>query len=114
MNTDGDRHITAYPTHRDMKGRVGLVIPVWFAEDAPDALCEQLLRTTLADCPVCLEPEHVILVVDGVPRLTALAERLVAECAEAWGAPFRVLAPGVNQGKGGALVAGWEALLADP
>jgi hypothetical protein len=105
--------MTAYPTHRDMKGRVGLVVPVWFPTDAPDALCERLLRTTLADCPACLEPEHVVLVVDGVPRLTALAERLAEEGAAAWGAPFRVLAPAVNQGKGGALVAGWEALLAD-
>lgn len=104
----------AYPTHRDMRGRVGLVVPVWFSADAPDDLCERLLRTTLADCPACLEPRHVVLVVDGVPRLTALAERLAEECAEAWGAPFRVLAPAVNQGKGGALVCGWAALLAEP
>jgi hypothetical protein len=106
--------MTAYLTHRDMTGRVGLVVPVWFSADAPDDLCERLLRTTLADCPACLKPEHIVLVVDGVPRLTTLAERLAAECAAEWGAPFRVLAPAVNQGKGGALVAGWEALLADP
>ena len=64
---------TAYPTRPDMRGRVGLVVPVWFPEDLPDAVCETLLRTTLADCGSCLRPEHVALVVDGVPRLAALA-----------------------------------------
>ena len=39
----------AYPTRPDMLGRVGLVVPVWFPDDLPDAECETLLRTTLAD-----------------------------------------------------------------
>src|SRR5688572_4786932 len=102
----------AYPTRPDMLGRVGLVVPVWFPEDLPDAVCETLLRTTLADCWSCLRPEHVALVVDGVPRLAALAQRLSAEMGS--GSGFQVLAPAVNQGKGGALVVGWQALLADP
>jgi hypothetical protein len=120
----------AYSTRHEMRGRVGLVVPVWFPEDLPDAVCETLLRTTLADCSSCLRPEHVALVVDGVPRLAALAERLSAELGGGLGecvaptplrgvpppggAAFQVLAPAVNQGKGGALVVGWEALLADP
>jgi hypothetical protein len=95
----------AYPTRREMRGRVGLVVPVWFPEDVPDALCETLLRTTLADCTSCLRPEHV-------------AQRLSAEpggrSGDPDGAAFRVLASVENQGKGGALVLGWEALLADP
>jgi hypothetical protein len=107
----------AYSTRHEMRGRIGLVVPVWFPEDLPDALCETLLRTTLADCSSCLRPEHVALVVDGVPRLAALAQRLSAEVGGS-GAPddiaFQVLASAVNQGKGGALVVGWEALLADP
>jgi hypothetical protein len=107
----------AYSTRHEMRGRVGLVVPVWFPEDLPDALCETLLRTTLADCSSCLRPEHVALVVDGVTRLAALAERLSGEIGGS-GAPddiaFQVVAPAVNQGKGGALVVGWEALLADP
>jgi hypothetical protein len=101
----------AYPVRDEMRGRVGLVVPVWYPEDAADALCETLLRTTLADWASCLRPEHVALVVDGVPRLAALAERLREELS---GGAFRVLAPAVNQGKGGALVVGWEALLGDP
>jgi hypothetical protein len=90
---------------------VGLVVPVWYPEEAPDALCETLLRTTLADWASCLRAEHVALVVDGVPRLAALAQRVNAELS---GGAFQVVAPAVNQGKGGALVVGWEALLADP
>jgi hypothetical protein len=107
----------AYPTRDEMRGRVDLVVPVWFPENVPDALCETLLRTTLAGCSSCLRPEHVALVVDGVPRLTALAQRLSVELGGSSGEPttaFQVLSPIVNQGKGGALVVGWEALLADP
>lgn len=103
--------MVAYPIRSEMRGRVGLVVPVWYPADAPDALCEALLRTTLADWSSCLRAEHVALVVDGVPRLAALAERLNAELS---GGGFQVVAPAVNQGKGGALVVGWEALLADP
>jgi hypothetical protein len=107
----------AYPTRDEMRGRVGLVVPVWFPQEVPDTLCETLLRTTLAGCSSCLYPEHVALVVDGVPRLAALAQRLSAELGgsgRSGGAGIQVLAPEVNHGKGGALVAGWEALLADP
>jgi len=94
-----------------MRGRVGLVVPVWYPEAAPDALCETLLRTTLADWSSRLLAHHVALVVDGVPRLAALAQRVSAELS---GGAFQVVAPVVNQGKGGALVVGWKALLADP
>ena len=79
-----------------MRGRVGLVIPVWFPEDVPDAVCERLLRTTLADWETCLRAEHVALVVDGVPRLRTIAERLADELTGGGPAAFRVLAPAVN------------------
>jgi hypothetical protein len=108
---------TAYPTRHDMLGRVGLVVPVWFSPDTPETTCEALLRTTLTDCASCMLPEHVALVVDGVPHLAALAERLSLELAASGGAgsagAFRVLKPPENQGKGGALVIGWESLLAE-
>jgi hypothetical protein len=103
--------MVAYPIRNEMRGRVGLVVPVWYPEDAPDALCETLLRTTLTDWSSCLRAEHVALVVNGVPRLAALAERINAELG---GGAIRVVAPAANQGKGGALVVGWETLLADP
>jgi hypothetical protein len=56
----------------------------------------------------------VALVVDGVPHLATLAERLSQELGSPSGAAFRVLSPPENQGKGGALVVGWEALLENP
>jgi hypothetical protein len=111
--------MTAYPTRREMVGRVGLVVPVWFSPETPEALCESLLRTTLSDWASCFEAEHVVLVVDGIPHLAELARRLSVELAAEGRARggssgvFRVLSPAVNQGKGGALAVGWEALLAE-
>jgi hypothetical protein len=102
--------MTANLTREDMVGQVGLVVPVYYREQVPDDVCENLLRTTLAGYAGCLQPQHIVLVVDGAQRLTGLAERLSSELA--CGA-FRVKTLRVNQGKGGALVVGWEELLAD-
>jgi hypothetical protein len=103
----------AYPSAAALRGRVGVVIPAWFApETAPEAAAA-LLLTTLAGSDAVVAPHDVIVVADGSPVAAAAAAALRERLGHEWGYPFQLLELPENQGKGAALVAGMRALLRD-
>ena len=94
-----------------MRGRTGMVVPVWYPAETEAAQAEALLLTTLADSPCCVLPEDVVVVVDGCPTAAVAAWALRERLAVDWGAPFQLIDAPVNRGKGAALVAGIRHLL---
>jgi hypothetical protein len=96
-----------------MRGRVGLVVPAWFAAETPVEQAAALLLTTLQGSETCLDARDIVVVADGSP-VAAEAGRQVRDLLGAgWPAPFRLLELPENRGKGGAIVAGIRSL-ADP
>ncbi len=98
---------TTYTPLTALRGRVGCVIPIWFAPDLEATAAARLLRSTIAGSDVCLDPGDVLLVVDG----SAVGENAARRLSEESGCRLRVLPD--NRGKGGALAAGFEQLLAE-
>ena len=105
------RRQTLYPRHASMRGRVGVVIPVWLAPDTAPEQAERLLETTLADSPACLRPDDVVVVSDGSPVAAAAARAVRDRLGREWGSPFDLLELPENGGKGAALGAGIRRLL---
>src|SRR5690349_3614245 len=96
-----DRELdTAYPSAAEMRGRVGVVIPCWFSPSTDPALARRLLRTTLAGSEAWLEPEQVLLVIDGSEVAADAAEAIRREL------PFRLELLPDNRGKAAAVESG--------
>jgi hypothetical protein len=102
---------SAYPGHAALRGRVGVVVPAWFAPETLVAEAARLLMATLEDTPACLAPGDVAVVVDGSPVALEAARMLREQLGQAWGASFQLIDLETNRGKGAALVAGIRWLL---
>lgn len=88
---------------------VGMVIPVWFSRETPQEQIEQLLFATLEDWEVFVKPERVVIVLDGCEWcLKPLKWVQKALNGEGWS----VILQERNEGKGAAVVAGIESILA--
>ena len=85
--------------------RVGMVVPAWYPEEAPEELVRQLLARTLCGVESLCAAEDVVLVLDGQPRWASLLE----EVARQRGFSFEALPR--NEGKGAAVARGIERLL---
>jgi len=103
-----------YPDRSEMLGRVGVVIPAWFSRHLPVAEAEGLLYTTLVGSPSCVQPEDIVVVVDGSPVASAAAAAVLERLTAEWGQPFTILELQENQGKGAALTVGIRHLLERP
>ncbi|MCC6444977.1 MAG: glycosyltransferase [Armatimonadetes bacterium] len=99
---------SAYAACQDIRGRLGMVVPAWFPTDTPQEQVEALLRATLSDFDSLLEPERLVVVVDGQERILRAAGRLRPQLG-----PFHVVWQEENRGKAAAVVAGIRALLPD-
>lgn len=100
-----------YPQRSAMIGRVGMVVPAWYAPDTTGDAAEALLETTLAGCGSCVLPGDLVVVTDGSPVAARAAGSLRARDSAEWADPFDLLELPENRGKGGALVAGIRRLL---
>lgn len=104
---------TTYAPASALWGRVGCIVPVWFPGRVDAEEAAVYLRTTLAGTTTCLDPQDLLLVIDGCAAAAAAAERLRTEFAAEWGTPFQLMTLPQNRGKGGALSAGLERVLAE-
>ncbi len=102
---------SVYPLRESMIGRVGLVVPAWFAPDTSPQLARELLHATLGDLPSCLAPADALVVVDGSPVAAAAARAVLAGLSAGGAPPFRIHELPENQGKGAALALGIRLLL---
>ena len=84
--------------------QVGMVIPIWYPDDAVPGLVETLLARTLDGVEQYCAPENVVLVLDGQERW----QEAVQAQATARGYRYHYLP--TNLGKGAAVAAGIEAL----
>lgn len=100
-----------YATIADLYPRLGMVIPVWYNPNEPDAAASQLLHLTLADCARFLPLENVVLVVDGSPRVAALARAERDRLREEAGSAPVLLIEEENRGKEHAVTQGMQWLL---
>ncbi len=94
-----------------MRDCVGMVVPVWFREEAGEERVHALLGGALADVNLFVRPANVLLIVDGCPVAEAPTRRLHRELAEAWGEAPELQVLERNLGKGGVVVHGFEQLL---
>lgn len=103
----------SYPDRPALRASVGMVVPAWYPADLPAEEAALLLRTTLADAPACVDPDALVVVVDGSRVASAAAHQALAELRGLWRVPFRLVELAENQGKGAALAAGMRLLLRD-
>jgi hypothetical protein len=94
-----------------IRGTLGMLIPVWFPPNLSDDQVRETLLDTLHDCEHFLPWEHVLLVVDGDARSSAIVQDLQAACRQRHGQAFQVLYTPENGGKGAAVVRGTQWLL---
>lgn len=98
-----------------LRERVGMVIPAWFGPEVPEEQIAELLRHTLDGTPRLARPDRIVVVVDGVPRVEAVARSLQETWVGAGEKPFVLLSLAENLGKGAAVATGLRHLLAtDP
>jgi hypothetical protein len=97
---------------QSLRERVGMVMPAWFGPRVPEEQIAALLRETLDGAQRLARPDRILLVVDGVPRVTEVARRLQDEWEREIGEPFVLLPLDDNIGKGGAVAAGLARLCA--
>jgi hypothetical protein len=102
-----------YPTHSELRPRLAIVVPAWYSPATDPGDAQRLLLTTLADCATLVEPERVVVVVDGSPVAGRAARAVQAHLRPRWGASFTLIELEENQGKGAAIVAGLKHLLGD-
>ena len=92
-----------------LKRTVGMVVPVWFHPSTPSEQVEELLSATLRDWEVFLLSERVVIVLDGCEWCLKPLKRVQkALKGKGWG----IVLLEQNLGKGGAVVAGMEKLIA--
>lgn len=88
---------------------VGMVITVWFSRETLQEQIEQLLFATLEDWDFFVMPERVAIVLDGCEWCLEPLKRVQKVLkGEGWS----VIVQDQNKGKGGAVVAGIEHLIA--
>ncbi|MCX7777970.1 MAG: hypothetical protein RMK18_09790 [Armatimonadota bacterium] len=94
---------------KSIRQTVGMVIPVWFDSETPKEQIEELLFATLEDWEVFVLPERVVIVLDGCDwclKPIRQVQRILR------GDGWSIIVQERNTGKGGAVVAGIECLLA--
>jgi len=106
----GHRTVTQ-PLSQQMRQSVGMLIPVWFREETGEDGCYELLGRALGDVEVFVQPQNLLLIVDGCPVAEEPTRRLQSELAERLGQPCRLRVLDENLGKGGVLVEGFRELL---
>ena len=95
-----------------MRQRVGATIAVWFPDSlSPEAILTQIERT-LDDSELFVAPRNIVLVVDGCPQAEGPARDAAQAFRERCGEAPLVIAKPNNEGQGGAVCCGIEALLA--
>jgi len=96
-----------YLTYSDIRGKLGMVIPIWFPENVSECEIVRILSLTIADVEYLIDPSHQILVCDGQECL----KRIVDDIARTAGKSFVALLTEHNRGKGGAIAHGIDYLL---
>ena len=98
-----------YLTFSDIRGNLGMVIPIWFPDETSDDEILGILSLTMANAEHIAEPEHQILVCDGQERVKKIVDGMIRASQE----PFIALLTEQNRGKGGAVACGIEHLLSN-
>jgi len=94
-----------------MRESLGLVIPVWFAPDMPPEQMQAILELTLADNELFVNPQRLVLVVDGCPPAEKPTKQAAMTFAQRVGASPIVLCKPYNEGQAGAVCYGFEWLM---
>lgn len=97
-----------------MREAAGMTIAVWAPPDEPPASTLSLLVRTLDDVELFIDPRNVVLVVDGSPAAEAPAHEAAQIVRARAGSSPRVDCRQANEGQGGAVLRGLEALLGAP
>jgi len=95
-----------------MRREVAVVVPVWFPEEIDDESARMLLSATLQDSGTYLEWTKTQIVVDGSDRWARVARTVQDEIGGRCGATFALVETDRNGGKGYAVLAGIERVLA--
>ena len=95
-----------YLTFKQIRGRLGMIVPIWFPEDLPEDQIELILSQMLADSEHLVEPMCQVLVCDGQPHIQQLILSRLCDQQKR-----TVLLTEQNLGKGGAVAVGLEHLL---
>ncbi|MCE5216181.1 hypothetical protein LLH03_04025 [bacterium] len=90
---------------------LGMTVAVWFAPDTAPETALGFLRQTLDDAELFVDPQNVVLVVDGCPGAVDPVLRAAEEMQERCGSSPRVDVQEQNLGQGGAVARGLEVLL---
>jgi len=96
-----------YLTFSEIRGKLGMIIPIWFPKDISETDIAKIISLTIADAECIIEPSHQILVCDGQQHVKQIIDRML----RASGKSSVVLATKQNQGKGGAVAYGIDYLL---
>ena len=102
----------SHDTRHHIRGRLAMVVPIWYPPDVSARMAADLLGRTLADVGDTCRADHVALVVDGQKRVARLAEAAATRAA-ARGKRPHVIVKRANQGKGAAVRDGMAWLLAE-
>jgi hypothetical protein len=94
-----------------MRRSLGMLIPVWFPPGVLDSQVRESLLATLHDCEHFLPWEHVVLVVDGDARSSAIVQELQTSCRRRHGHAFDITYCADNRGKGYAVFRGAQWFL---
>jgi hypothetical protein len=97
-----------------MRHALGMVIPVWFPASLTDDQVRENILTTLHGCEHYLPWEHVVLVVDGDARSSAIVQELREARRQRHGQTFDVVDSSENRGKGFAVLCGAQWFLRKP
>lgn len=100
-----------YATIAELYPRLGMVIPVWYNPTESDEAIAGLLRLTLADSARFLPLGHIVLVVDGSPRLARIAQAERDRLIHQEGAAPELIFEKENRGKEHAVTRGMQWLL---
>ncbi len=95
-----------------MRKEVAIVVPVWFPEELDDESARMLLSAMLQDSGTYLEWTKTQVVVDGSDRWARVARAVQDEVRGRWGDTFALIETDRNGGKGYAVLAGIERVLA--
>lgn len=98
-----------YLTFGEIRGKLAMIIPVWFPEETPRSEIVRLIGLTVADAECLIEPPHQVLVCDGQPN----TKQIIEEIGQAQNRSPLVLCTEQNRGKGGAIAYGIDYLLAN-
>ena len=98
-----------YLTYSDIRGKLGMVIPIWFPANISKSEIVRILSLTMADVEFLIEPSHQILVCDGQEHL----KQIIDDIARTSRKSFVTLLTEQNKGKGGAVAHGIDYLLSN-